>query len=130
MKKKFELIKSDKKTHEGKPLFQVKALIDFYIFKKGDLGGYIEKEKNLSQEGNAWVSGNAWVHGNARVSGNAWVHGNARVYGDARVSGNAWVSGRFDLIASIDFELPRISIDSKEKLMKLKKFLEEFDKKE
>jgi len=87
MQKKFELVKSDKVTWDDKPLFQVKALIDFFIFKKGELGGFIEKESNLSQAGDAWVSGDAEVSGNARVSGDA------EVYGDAEVSGDAWVYG-------------------------------------
>ena len=34
--------------------------------KKGDLGGWIEKEDNLSQEGDCWVFGDAWVYGDAR----------------------------------------------------------------
>ncbi len=41
----------------------------------GDIGGWIEKEENLSVSGNAWVYGNARVSGNARVYGNAWVSG-------------------------------------------------------
>ena len=93
MVKKFELVKSDKITLGGKPLFQVRALMDFSFVKKGELGGYIEKEANLAQDGVAWVSGNALVYGDAEVSGDAWVSGNAWVSGDARVSGNAWVYG-------------------------------------
>ena len=57
----------------GKKLFQVKALVAFGCVKEGELGGYIEEEKNLSQSGNAWVYGNAEVYGNARVSGDAEV---------------------------------------------------------
>ena len=38
----------------------------------GEVGGWIEKETNLSVSGNAWVSGDAWVYGNARVS---WCSG-------------------------------------------------------
>ncbi len=53
------------------------------------LGGYVEKEENLSQYGSAWVSDNAWVSGNAQVYGNTWVCDNAHIYGNARVSGNA-----------------------------------------
>ena len=45
----------------------------------GDLGGWIEDEKNLSQEDDAWVFGDASVFGDARVYGNAWVFGDARV---------------------------------------------------
>lgn len=36
----------------------------------GALGGWIESEENLSQEGSCWVYGDARVYGNARVSGN------------------------------------------------------------
>ena len=116
--KKFELTAKFKLVF-GKKLFQIRALIDIekYGVKAGDLGGWVEKEENLSHKGNAWVSGNAWVYGdaevcgdaqvsgnawvsgNAQVSGNAWVYGDAQVYGDAwvygdaQVSGNAWVSG-------------------------------------
>jgi len=49
----------------------------------GVIGGWIEKEYNLSQEGAAQVAGDAMVWGDARVCGNA------RVYGDAMGGGNA-----------------------------------------
>ena len=67
----------------GTTLHRIKALKDFGNVKKGELGGYVESERNLSQEGNCWVCGNAKVYGNAWVYGNAEVCGNARVYGDA-----------------------------------------------
>lgn len=67
----------------GKKLFRIKALISFGSVEVGELGGYVEKEDNLAQDGNAWV------YGNARVYGNAEVYGNARVCGDAWVCGNA-----------------------------------------
>lgn len=70
----------------GKKLFRIKALISFESVEVGELGGYVEKEDNLAQTGNAWVYGDAEVYGNARVSG------------DARVSGNAWVSGNADYL--------------------------------
>ena len=77
----------------GKKLFRIKALISFGSVEVGELGGYVEKEDNLAQDGNAWVYGNARVYGNAWVYGNARVYGNAEVYGDARVYGNAEVYG-------------------------------------
>ena len=113
---KYRLTKNTKGWN-GKTLFQIEATVSFGVITKGELGGYIEKESNLSQEGNAWVYGNArvsgdarvsgnarvygdarvygnaWVSGNAQVYGDAWVYGNAQVYGDAWVYGNAWVSG-------------------------------------
>lgn len=64
-------------TFSGKKLFRIKALIDFGDVKAGDLGGYIEKEGNLSH------NGNAWVYDNAKVCGNAMVCDNARVCCDA-----------------------------------------------
>ena len=90
--KKYEFT-GEVKVKFGVTLKRIKALIDFGIVKKGELGGFIEKEENLSQIGNAWVSGDARVYGDAEVYGNAWVSGDAEVSGDAWVSGNAWVYG-------------------------------------
>ena len=87
--KKYELT-SDFIIVGFRKLFRIKALISFANISEGELGGYIENENNLDQNGNAWVSGNAMVYGNARV------HGNAEVSGNARVHGNAWVSGDAD----------------------------------
>ena len=84
-------------------LLRIIALKNFSDVKKGDFGGLIEKEDNLSQEGNCWVSGGAWVSGNAcvyenarilgfaHISENACIGGNAKVYGQAHVYGNAKV---------------------------------------
>ena len=94
--RKFELT-TDTKMRFGKKLFRIKALIDFGNVKAGEKGGYIEKEENLSQCGNAWVYGDAEVCGNAKVYGNAEVCGNAEVYGDAEVYGNAWVCGNAEV---------------------------------
>jgi hypothetical protein len=99
---KYELVKTDTaKSWDGQTLYRIRALINVIgVCAAGDLGGYVENERNLSQvsdnawvSGNAKVSGNAWVFGNAWVSGNARVSGNAQVFGNARVSDNAWVSG-------------------------------------
>ena len=97
--KKFELTNEFITNSYGVKLFRIKALIEFGNVKAGDLGGYIEKEENLSHMGDAWIygdaqiSGNAQVFGDAQVFGNAWVFGDARVSGNARVSGDAWVFG-------------------------------------
>lgn len=77
----------------GRKLFQIQALKSFYNVKSGELGGYIESESNLSQNGNAWVYGNAHVFDNAYVYDNSRVYGNAHVYDAARISGNAYVFG-------------------------------------
>ena len=87
--KKFELTDEFVTNVFGKKLFRIKALVAFGNVEKGELGGFIEKEDNLSHGGNAWVSGNAQVFGDARVSGDALVSGDARVSGNAQVFGNA-----------------------------------------
>ena len=89
--KKFELTSEFITNVFGTKLFRIKALIEFGNVKAGELGGYVEKEENLDQGGNAWVCGNAEVYGNAKVCGNAWVYGDARVCGNARVYGDAGV---------------------------------------
>ena len=76
--KKFELT-SEFVTFLGKKLFRIKALVAFGDVKEGELGGFVEKEENLDQSGNAWVSGDAQVFGNARVFGDAQVFGNAHI---------------------------------------------------
>lgn len=82
----------------GRTLHRIEALKDFELadgteIHKGDMGGWIEKENNLSQSECCWVCDNALVCGNARVCDNALVYGNARVCGNARVYGNAEVYG-------------------------------------
>ena len=91
MEKKYELTDITIK-HEGGILHKIRALRDFRDVKAGDLGGFVEGERNLDHIGESWVYGNARVCGNAEVCGNAWVCDEARVSDEARVYGNAWVS--------------------------------------
>ena len=89
--KKYELLKDDCIIFRGVELYRIRALKDFKGILKGTIGGYIEKENNLSQEDNCWVFENAKIHGNAKIYGNARVFENAEVRGDAEVCGNARV---------------------------------------
>ncbi len=88
--KKFELT-TESKMFWGKKLFRIRALISFDNVKKGELGGWVEKEENLSHFGNAWVSDNAHVGDDALVCDNAQVYTNAGICGNAQISGNAHV---------------------------------------
>ena len=110
MNNKYELT-DETKNLCGITLHRIRALRDIpsVKVKSGDLGGWIEKENNLTQDGDAWVSGDAWVYGDAKVCGNAkvcsdaWVGGNAWVCGNAEVRNfqdyavykNSWSSGRW-----------------------------------
>ena len=90
--KKYELTK-ESMVIQGRELFRIKALVSFGNVKEGEMGGYIEKEANLSQDGNSWVYGNARVEEFAVVCGKAIVKENAKVYGKARVDEEAVVGG-------------------------------------
>ena len=105
MDKHFELTNKFIINAFGVKLFQIKCTRRIKYAEVGDLGGYIEKEDNLS--GDAWVSGDAQVSGDAWVSGDAQVYGNAQVYGDAEVCGDARVSNNnehcgFDCFGSVN----------------------------
>ena len=66
-------------------LHRIRAVAEFGLVKIGDLGGWIEKEENLSHEGKAWVCGDAKVCGDAEVWGNAKVCGDAEVFSASHV---------------------------------------------
>jgi len=91
--KKYELIKDDTKTINNKTLYRIRALRDFNDVKKGDLGGYVESESNLSHDHNAWIYDNACSYENSHIGINAGIHNNSKVYGNAYIGDNAHVSG-------------------------------------
>lgn len=90
------------KTRHGAFLHRIKALVDIpmHDVKAGDLGGWIEKEENLSQADYCWVGGDAMVYGNARIQHNSIVTGNAEVCENAVVSGDSRVSDEAKVIGS------------------------------
>jgi len=95
--KKFEFTGEVKTLWWGCKVQRIRALVEidlgWTVVKPGDLGGWLEKESNLSHDGKAWVWGNAEVWGNAKVCGDAKVWGNAEVWGNAKVCGDAKVWG-------------------------------------
>lgn len=98
MEKKFAFT-DETMQFEGKTLHRIKALKSFGNVKKYDIGGWIEKEDNLSQYGNCWVHneakvmGNALVHEDAQVSGHAEISDEASIFGTSLVRHNAKISG-------------------------------------
>ena len=86
-------------TFSNRKLYRIEALKDFSDVEKGEKGGFVENERNLSQENNCWiyddakVFDNASVFGNAIVGENACIKDNASVFGNAIVSGNAKIYG-------------------------------------
>lgn len=88
--KKFEL--TTKISFNGRTLYRIRALKDFGVVKKGNLGGYVEKEANLSQTGNSWIFDDAKVMDDAIIKDDAALHHNATVYDKAIVSGSASIN--------------------------------------
>lgn len=86
----------------GRILHRIEALRDFNDVKKGDKGGFIEKEDNLSQNGNCWIYNDAKVCSLAKVYGDAKVYGNAKVYGEAMVYGEADVCGNAEVCGDME----------------------------
>ena len=109
MEKKFELVEDDKLSvlnSDGEMinLYRIRALKDFscpikirnesgilasYTVKEGELGGYVEKEENLSHEGGCWVSDGARVYNDSRVEDNAQIYHHAVVSEDSIIKDNA-----------------------------------------
>ena len=52
MNTKYKIREDISKTFRGRTIYRIEALKDFGDVKKGDLGGWIEKELNLSGKGN------------------------------------------------------------------------------
>lgn len=92
MEKKYILTDRTKEV-DGHTLHRIQAVKDFGNVKSGDLGGWIESESNLSQEGKCWVSDEAVVYGNATIQYNAQVYDHAVVYGNANICGYARIHG-------------------------------------
>lgn len=104
--KKYELLNTDTIVLGDVTLYRIKALISFGAVKKGELGGYVEKESNLCHSGNAWVSGNAKVNGDAEVKGDARVYDNAWVTGNAKITGNYLWQVTNVILQAIHMETP------------------------
>lgn len=97
---------------DDKTLYRIEALKDFSDVRKGDKGGFVKSESNLSQEGDCWIYDNACVYDNASVCENAHIFNNvmihdaaivngyaciienAKIYGNSRICNNARVCGQ------------------------------------
>jgi len=120
--KKYELLKDDTiELKTGRILYRIRSLKDFSTYRAeeaedgdcvlkkvkistGTLGGYIESEVNLSQEGNCWVFNEndryskecdlsaSYVYANAKIRENATIAHFTEVCDNAVISGNACIT--------------------------------------
>ena len=92
MDKKYELIKVGN-------YYIIKALKDFQLItgevvRKGDLGGRVAGEHNLSQEGNCWISYYAGAFWKSSVKDNAILKDYSIAYDHSNITGNAVLKDR------------------------------------
>lgn len=59
---------TDIRDFSNHTMHRIRAVRDFGDVRAGDLGGWIEKEENLSHDGEAWVGGEAQVTGAALLN--------------------------------------------------------------
>lgn len=103
--KKYKFTKETIK-YDGRILHRIKALKDFGNVKKDSLGGFIEKEENLSQEGNCWIRsaignleldtkvyGEAKIYDNAIIDSCSIIGGNAKIHNNAEICGFNYILG-------------------------------------
>lgn len=113
--KKFELVENLTLYHNGGLLYRIRALKNFGDVKKGDIGGWVESEKNLSQKGLCWIYDDAKVSDKARVSENAHIMDLAVVDSNACVYGTAGVC---DLSHITDYATVRGKLYRKRQIMR------------
>jgi len=94
--KKFELTNKTIVKY-GRTFYRIRALIDIQFdwgaVKKGDMGGYIESEKVLSQEGNAWVFENGLATDDCVIRGGEIRGGviwGGEIWGGVICGGEIW----------------------------------------
>lgn len=101
--KKYEILKNKSVIHKsivynGRRLYRITALKDFVTVDgrkvyKGEIGGFVESENNLSQEGTCWIFDDAIVYDDAVICDNAIVCDAAKVCNEAKVYDKAKVTG-------------------------------------
>ena len=70
---------------EGRTLYRIRALRNFSDVDTGELGGWVESENNLSQEGDCWIYDNAKCVDNARMYDNSTIYNNSEMHHNARM---------------------------------------------
>ena len=93
--KKYEILMDEENTirWEGHILHRIRALKDFRDIRKGDIGGYVEKECNLSHKGKCWIYDNAKAMDDSRVNSNSRMYDNSIICDNGRMHDNSEMHG-------------------------------------
>lgn len=90
--KKYKLI-NQSIEYSGTRLYRIVALKDFGKIKKGTIGGFVESEENLSQDGDCWIHDDAKVLNGAVVKDGAQVNNHSVIKDDAVIMGKSETIG-------------------------------------
>ena len=77
--RKYELTNISMEFGE-RTLYRIRALRDFSDVKKGDLGGWVSSEDNLSQEGDCWIYNEAKCMDSAKIYDNSTMYDYSEMY--------------------------------------------------
>lgn len=99
---KFKLLLTDNILFEGEVLYRIEALRDINRHvKKGDKGGYVQNENNLSFEGESWLYDDSKVLGDGFVYDRAEVRNTSIIRSGSYVCGYTYVDGASDITNDI-----------------------------
>ena len=92
---KYELLRHQVRILWDGAAFRIRALRDIpeHKVRAGDLGGFVEDERNLSHEGAAWIAGEAMAVGRSRVEGDALMQDYSHMSGQSVLHGTATIGG-------------------------------------
>ncbi len=94
--RKYKIDQSESIQFSGHTLYRIVALKKICggcPVTKGDKGGWVESESNLSQEGTCWIHHECKVFDGAVVKESARIFDNVSVSDKAIICGNAFASG-------------------------------------
>lgn len=110
--KKYKLIEGSRFWQYGRPLYRIQALRDFSDVKKGDLGGFVESEANLSQMGDCWIYDMAQAVEKSIVEGDACLRDCSKMYGSSLLKDKAQLQGCARMIQYASLEDNAVAIDA------------------
>ena len=104
---KYKLTENTIECH-GYTLTQIEAIRDIGDHTKaGDLGGWITREHNLSQEGDCWIGEGVkllvttFVSEDAYITGDLIIGGYSNIGGDVRIDADGIILGDFNIIDDV-----------------------------
>ena len=88
---KYQIIEQYTYLPDGRKVYRILALRDFGTVRRGTIGGFVESENNLSDDGRCWIADDAIAAGKSRVSGDSLLANRAMIDDYAKVTDNAAV---------------------------------------